>query len=91
MNENLPDEPSEEERDTDEIKEQDADEAEEQDADEEQDVDEAEEQDVDEIEKELLDAMRDLRRKNKKVEEYLDGIARTTKKPAEGESGPPAE
>ena len=69
MNENLPDEPSEEERDTDEI----------------------EEQDVDEIEKELLDAMRHLRRKNRKVEEYLDGIARTTEKPAEENSGPPAE
>ncbi len=77
MNENLPDEPSEEERDTDETEEQDA--------------DEAEEQDVDEIEKELLDAMRDLRRKNKKVEEYLEGIARTTEKPAEENSGPPAE
>ena len=74
MNENLPEEPDEEERDTDEV----------------------EKQDADEIEKELLDAMRDLRRKNKKVEEYLDGIARTAEKPAEEKpteenSGPPAE
>ena len=35
-----------------------------------------ENQDVDEIEQELLDAMKNLRRKNKKVEEYLDGLAR---------------
>jgi hypothetical protein len=31
---------------------------------------------ADRLEQELLDAMRDLRRKNRKVEEYLDGIAR---------------
>ncbi len=41
------------------------------------------EQSADELEKELLDAMRSLRRKNKKVEEYLDGLARTAEKPAE--------
>lgn len=46
----------------------------------------AEEQDVDEIEKELLDAMRKLSRKNKSIEEYLDGLARTPEKPAEEEN-----
>jgi hypothetical protein len=47
---------------------------------------EAEEQVVDELEQELLDAMRNLRRKNKSIEEYLDGLARATEKPAEPES-----
>lgn len=43
----------------------------------------ADERDVDEVEKELLDAMRTLSRKNKNIEEYLDGLARTPEKPAE--------
>ena len=43
----------------------------------------AEEQDADEIEKELLDAMRKLTRKNKSIEEYLDGLTRSPEKPAE--------
>jgi hypothetical protein len=51
----------------------------------------ADEQNADELEQELLDAMRSLRRKNKKVEEYLDGLARTVEKPAEEKSdAPPA-
>ena len=49
----------------------------------------AEELDVDKLEKELLDAMRTLRRKNKTVEEYLDGIARTTEKPPEEQTEAP--
>ena len=49
----------------------------------------ADEQAADELEKELLDAMRNLRRKNKNIEEYLDGLARDTEKPAEAEK--PAE
>jgi hypothetical protein len=53
---------------------------------EEQTADEAEEQAVDELEQELLDAMRDLRRKNKNVEDYLDGLARSAEKPPEQEN-----
>ena len=44
---------------------------------------EAEEQAVDELEQELLNAMRNLGRKNKNIEEYLDGLARATEKPPE--------
>lgn len=51
----------------------------------------AEEQSADELEQKLLDAMRSLRRKNKNVEEYLDGLARTTDKPADEKGdAPPA-
>ena len=50
----------------------------------------AEEQKTDELEKELLDAMRDLGRKNKKIEEYLDGLTRTSEKPPE-KPGPSAD
>lgn len=50
-----------------------------------------EEQSADELEQKLLDAMRSLRRKNKKVEEYLDGLSRTAEKPAEEKGdAPPA-
>ncbi len=45
-----------------------------------EDSDESENMDVDEIEQELLDAMKSLRRTNKKVEQYLDGLARDTQK-----------
>jgi len=38
--------------------------------------------DADEVEQELLDAMKKLRRTNKNVEEYLDGIAREVEQPA---------
>jgi len=44
---------------------------------------EAEEQAADELEEELLDAMRNLGRKNKSIEEYLDGLARAVEKPPE--------
>lgn len=37
--------------------------------------------DADEVEQELFDAMKKLRRTNKKVEEYLDGLAREVEKP----------
>ena len=48
-----------------------------------------EKQTADDLETELLDAMRNLRRKNRKIEEYLDGLARNTEKPAqEGNSTP---
>ena len=43
---------------------------------------EPEEQATDELEQKLIDAMKDLGRKNRKVEEYLDGIARSAEKPA---------
>jgi hypothetical protein len=49
----------------------------------------AEEQNADELENELLDAMRDLGSKNRKIEEYLDSLARTSEKPPE-KPGPPA-
>jgi predicted nucleic acid-binding Zn-ribbon protein len=49
----------------------------------------ADEQAAAELEKELLDAMSNLRRKNKNIEEYLDGLARDTEKTAEAEK--PAE
>ncbi len=39
------------------------------------------EETTDELDQQLLDAMRDLSRKNRKVEEYLDGLARTVGKP----------
>jgi hypothetical protein len=45
------------------------------------DEDESAGADVDEIEQELLDAMKSLRRTNKKVEEYLDGLAGDAQKP----------
>ena len=48
---------------------------------EQQDPDESEDLDADEIEQELLDAMKSLRRTNKNVEEYLDGLARDVQKP----------
>ena len=44
---------------------------------------EQDEQDKDELEQKLIDAMKDLGRKNRKIEEYLDGIARSAEKPAE--------
>jgi len=50
---------------------------------------EAEEQAVDELEQELLDAMRNLGRKNKSIEEYLDGLARAAEKPAEPQGEEP--
>lgn len=68
-----------------------AEEAQPDDAQEQPDADEAEDQDVDELEQELLDAMKSLRRKNKKVEEYLDGLARAVEKPAEEQTEAPAE
>ena len=48
----------------------------------------AEDQSAEQLEAELLDAMRKLRRKNRKVEEYLDGLARSTEKttPESGDS-----
>ena len=49
----------------------------------------AEKQSADELEDELLDAMRSLRRKNRKIEEYLDGLARSTEKTdQQGNSAP---
>jgi hypothetical protein len=65
-------------------------EAPEKDADE-QDVAELDEQQADEVEQELLDAMRSLSRKNKKIEEYLDGLARSAQKPPQEEAAPPQE
>jgi len=50
----------------------------------------AEPQSADELEAELLDAMRNLRRKNKKVEEYLDGLARGAEKTVPEGDGTPA-
>jgi predicted nucleic acid-binding Zn-ribbon protein len=54
---------------------------------------EPEEQATDELEQKLTDAMKDLGRKNRKVEEYLDGLARSVEKPtqesATEESPPP--
>ena len=50
---------------------------------------EAEEQAVDELEQELLDAMRKLGRKNKNIEDYLDGLARAAEKPPEQNSEEP--
>lgn len=60
------------------------------DAQEQPDASATEDQDVGEIEQELLDAMKSLRRKNKKVEEYLDGLARDVEKntPQQTESPP---
>jgi hypothetical protein len=55
------------------------------------DVEDADEIDADEVEQELLDAMKKLRRTNKKVEEYLDGIAREVEKPAPEQTDTPAE
>ena len=49
------------------------------------DADEDMDADADEVEQELLDAMKKLRRTNKKVEEYLDGLAREVEKPASQE------
>jgi hypothetical protein len=49
---------------------------------------ETEEQIADDLEEELLDAMRVLRRKNKSVEEYLDGLARETDKSGGKEKSP---
>jgi hypothetical protein len=64
-----------------------------------EDSDESEDLDADEVEQELLDAMKSLRRTNKNVEQYLDGLARDVKKsdpeaaqpeaPQEGEQEPP--
>jgi hypothetical protein len=48
---------------------------------------ETEEGDVDDLERKLLDAMKDLSRKSKKVEEYLDGMAKPDK-PVQGSGGP---
>ncbi len=45
----------------------------------------------DELEKELLDAMRDLGRKNKKIEEYLDSLARVVDRPPTEKTDPPKE
>jgi len=54
---------------------------------------EPEEQEAGELEQTLIDAMKDLGRKNRKVEEYLDGLARSAEKPAQEaateESPPP--
>jgi len=41
------------------------------------------EQDIDELEQKLLDAVRALSRKTKRVEEYLDSLGRKTEKPAD--------
>ena len=38
------------------------------------------EETTDELDQQLLEAMRNLSRKNRKVEEYLDGLARTVGK-----------
>ena len=46
-----------------------------------EDPDADEETDVDEVEQELLDAMEKLRRTNKQVEQYLDGLSRDVEKP----------
>ena len=83
MTENPHDEPVAEDRDA--IDEQDK--IEEREPDEE----ELDDQDPDKIEKELLDAMKSLRRKNKNVEEYLDGLARATEKPPQQQTDAPAE
>jgi hypothetical protein len=49
-----------------------------------------EETSADELEQQLLDAMRNLSRKSKKVEEYLEGLARTAEKPQQEKSEPPS-
>ena len=87
MTDNLPDEPVAEE----------AQPAEQGEAQESQEPDEASEiedednLDADEIEQELLDAMKKLRRTNKNVEEYLDGIAREAEQPAPEQTDIPTE
>jgi hypothetical protein len=90
MTDNLPDEPVAEE----------AQPAEQDEAQESQEADEASEDEaseiegdlnVDEIEQELLDAMKKLRRTNKNVEEYLDGIAREAEQPAPEQTDTPPE
>jgi hypothetical protein len=49
----------------------------------------SEESSADELEQQLLDAMRSLSRKSRKVEEYLDGLARATEKPQQEKTEPP--
>ena len=52
------------------------------------------EETTDELDQQLLEAMRNLSRKNRKVEEYLDGLARTVEKqpqqPQQKNEPPPA-
>ncbi|GAB4350145.1 MAG: hypothetical protein Kow0099_33560 [Candidatus Abyssubacteria bacterium] len=50
---------------------------------------EIEEGAVDDLERKLLEAMKDLTRKSKKVEEYLDGLAKPDK-PAPQSDAPPS-
>ena len=59
-----------------------AEEAERDDSPEQPDAGEVRDADADEVEQELFDAMKKLRRTNKKVEEYLDGLAREVEKPS---------
>jgi len=54
-------------------------------------IEEVENQNADEIDKELLDAMKGLRRTNKKVEEYLDGLARAAEKTPPGQTDKPSD
>ena len=87
MTDNLPDEPVAEEAQPTEQGEalgsQEPDEASE--------IEDEDDLDADEIEQELLDAMKKLRRTNKNVEEYLDGIAREAEEPAPEQTDTPAE
>ena len=55
------------------------------------DTEQAGDKDADEIEKELLDAMKKLRGANRKIEEYLDGIARVAENPPQEETDKPAD
>jgi hypothetical protein len=92
MTDNLPDEPAAEEaQPADESEAQESHEADVASEDEESEVEAEDDLDVDEIEQELLDAMKKLRRTNKNIEEYLDGIAREAEQPAPEQKEPPAE
>jgi hypothetical protein len=88
MTDNVPDEPGSNETRPDEQEEMKPEEAGEIEDTDELDADAL---DADEIEQELLNAMKRLRRTNKKVEEYLDGIASEVDKPAPEQTDTPAE
>ncbi len=60
-------------------------------AEQEPDTEQAVDKDAAEIEKELLDAMKKLRGANRKIEEYLDGIARSAANPPQEETDKPAD
>jgi hypothetical protein len=89
MTDNLPDEPvAEEAQPAEQGETQESQEASEDEASE---IEGEDDLDADEIEQELLDAMKKLRRTNKNVEEYLDGIAREAEQPAPEQTDTPAE